>query len=151
MSFDVDKKEFYETFDEMAADPKLGLEDAKAWAWSALEYAQDDKNTERATRERPEKQLTMLARFQVLAFSVYKWVRYLPRRMKYRYFPKHRITRTTLKNGDSKSSVPLAPGMWPEKLTWGLGESPVKHHGDGVRGAIILGRKEPCEVPEEPE
>jgi len=38
MSWDVDEVEFYETFAEIAED--RGLEDAKKWAWSALDRPQ---------------------------------------------------------------------------------------------------------------
>ena len=43
MSWDVDEAEFYETFAEIAADPNRGLEDAKRWAWSALDWTQREK------------------------------------------------------------------------------------------------------------
>jgi hypothetical protein len=38
MSWDVDEKEFYETFAEITED--RGLEDAKKWAWAALNRPQ---------------------------------------------------------------------------------------------------------------
>ena len=40
MSWDVDEKEFYETFAEITED--RGLEEAKRWAWSALHWAQQE-------------------------------------------------------------------------------------------------------------
>ena len=42
MSFDVDEKEFYETFAEIAADPNRGLDGAMEWAWSALHWTQQE-------------------------------------------------------------------------------------------------------------
>jgi hypothetical protein len=38
MSWDVDEKEFYETFAEITED--RGLEEAKKWAWAALDRPQ---------------------------------------------------------------------------------------------------------------
>ena len=38
MSWDVDEKEFYETFAEITED--RGLEEAKRWAWAALDWPQ---------------------------------------------------------------------------------------------------------------
>jgi hypothetical protein len=38
MSWDVDEKEFYETFAEITED--RGIEDAKKWAWAALNRPQ---------------------------------------------------------------------------------------------------------------
>ena len=38
MSWDVDEKEFYETFAEITQD--RGLDEAKRWAWSALHWTQ---------------------------------------------------------------------------------------------------------------
>lgn len=43
MSWDVDEAEFYETFAEIAAD--RGPEDAKRWAWSALDSTQQELRT----------------------------------------------------------------------------------------------------------
>lgn len=40
MSWDVDQVEFYETFAEIEAD--RGIEDAKEWAWSALNWTQQE-------------------------------------------------------------------------------------------------------------
>jgi hypothetical protein len=40
MSWDVDEKEFYEAFAEITED--RGLEDAKRWAWSALDWTQKE-------------------------------------------------------------------------------------------------------------
>jgi hypothetical protein len=40
MSWDVDEKEFYETFAEITED--RGIEEAKRWAWSALHWAQQE-------------------------------------------------------------------------------------------------------------
>ena len=40
MSWDVDEKEFYEGFAEIAED--RGIEEAKRWAWSALHWAQQE-------------------------------------------------------------------------------------------------------------
>ena len=40
MSWDVDEKEFYETFAEITED--RGLEEAKRWAWSALDWTQKE-------------------------------------------------------------------------------------------------------------
>jgi hypothetical protein len=40
MSWDVDEKEFYETFAEIESD--RGLEEAKRWAWSALDWTQKE-------------------------------------------------------------------------------------------------------------
>jgi len=45
MSFDVDEKEFYETFAEIAADPPHGLDGAMEWAWSALHWTQQELRT----------------------------------------------------------------------------------------------------------
>jgi len=45
MSFDVDEKEFYETFAEIAADPNRGLDGAMEWAWSALHWTQQELRT----------------------------------------------------------------------------------------------------------
>ena len=46
MSWDVDQVEFYETFAEIEAD--RGIEDAKAWAWSALDSTQKELRAETA-------------------------------------------------------------------------------------------------------
>ena len=43
MSWDVDEKEFYETFAEITQD--RGLEEAKRWAWSALDWTQQELQT----------------------------------------------------------------------------------------------------------
>ena len=43
MSWDVDEKEFYETFAEITQD--RGLEEAKRWAWSALDWTQQELRT----------------------------------------------------------------------------------------------------------
>ena len=43
MSWDVDEKEFYETFAEITQD--RGLEEAKRWAWSALHWTQQELRT----------------------------------------------------------------------------------------------------------
>jgi len=40
MSWDVDEKEFYETFAEIESEH--GIEDAKRWAWSALDWTQKE-------------------------------------------------------------------------------------------------------------
>ena len=40
MSWDVDEKEFYETFAEITED--RGLEEARRWAWSALHWTQKE-------------------------------------------------------------------------------------------------------------
>ena len=40
MSWYVDEKEFYETFAEITQD--RGLEEAKRWAWSALDWTQQE-------------------------------------------------------------------------------------------------------------
>lgn len=40
MSWDVDEKEFYETFAEITED--RGLDEAKRWAWSALRWTQKE-------------------------------------------------------------------------------------------------------------
>ena len=40
MSWDVDEKEFYETFAEIESD--RGIEEAKQWAWSALDWTQKE-------------------------------------------------------------------------------------------------------------
>ena len=52
MSWDVDEKEFYETFAEMTED--RGIEDAKRWVWSALDWTQKElrKKEEELTEER---------------------------------------------------------------------------------------------------
>jgi hypothetical protein len=52
MSWDVDEKEFYETFAEIESD--RGIEDAKLWAWSALDWTQKElrKKEEGAKEER---------------------------------------------------------------------------------------------------
>jgi hypothetical protein len=42
MSWDVDEKEFYETFAEIAADPNRGLHGGVQWAWSALHWTQQE-------------------------------------------------------------------------------------------------------------
>jgi len=44
MSFDIDEKEFYETFAEITGD--RGLEEAKRWAWSALNWTQQELRNE---------------------------------------------------------------------------------------------------------
>jgi hypothetical protein len=43
MSWDVDEKEFYETFAEIESE--RGIEEAKRWAWSALDWTQKDERT----------------------------------------------------------------------------------------------------------
>jgi hypothetical protein len=45
MSFDIDKKEFYKTFAEIAADPPHGLDGGMEWAWSALDWTQQELRT----------------------------------------------------------------------------------------------------------
>jgi hypothetical protein len=40
MSWDVDEKEFYETFAEIESE--RGIEEAKRWAWSALDWTQKE-------------------------------------------------------------------------------------------------------------
>jgi len=40
MSWDVDEKEFYETFAEIESE--RGIEEAKQWAWSALDWTQKE-------------------------------------------------------------------------------------------------------------
>jgi hypothetical protein len=40
MSWDVDEKEFHETFAEITED--RGIEEAKRWAWSALDWTQKE-------------------------------------------------------------------------------------------------------------
>lgn len=40
MSFDIDEKEFYETFAEITQD--RGLDEAKRWAWIALDWTQQE-------------------------------------------------------------------------------------------------------------
>jgi hypothetical protein len=40
MSWDVDEKEFYETFAEIELEH--GIEEAKQWAWSALDWTQKE-------------------------------------------------------------------------------------------------------------
>ncbi len=40
MSWDVDEKEFYETFAEIESEH--GIEEAKRWAWSALDWTQKE-------------------------------------------------------------------------------------------------------------
>ena len=52
MSWDVDEKEFYETFTEITED--RGIEEAKRWAWSALDWTQKElrKKEEELTEER---------------------------------------------------------------------------------------------------
>jgi hypothetical protein len=52
MSWDIDEKEFYETFAEIESD--RGIEDAKLWAWSALDWTQKElrKKEEGAKEER---------------------------------------------------------------------------------------------------
>ena len=52
MSWDVDEKEFYETFAEITED--RGIEEAKRWAWSALDWTQKElrKKEEELTEER---------------------------------------------------------------------------------------------------
>jgi hypothetical protein len=55
MSWDVDEKEFYETFAEITED--RGLEDAKKWAWAALnrpqmELRESEKKIEGLLRHR---------------------------------------------------------------------------------------------------
>lgn len=54
MSWDVDQVEFYETFSEIEADPTRGLGGAKEWAWSALNYAQQELRKEREERKKIE-------------------------------------------------------------------------------------------------
>lgn len=49
MSFDIDEKEFYETFAEITQD--LGLEEAKRWAWSALDWTQQELRKEGKSNE----------------------------------------------------------------------------------------------------
>jgi hypothetical protein len=126
MSWDVDEKEFHETFDEMVADPNFGLEGAKAWAWSALEYAQDDKNHAVKDLQRMQETVFRATRFQALAWSVYAWLRATPRRLKYRFFPKHSIKRKTFPNGTTISTVPLAPGMVPEEKIYDADTAPTQ-------------------------
>jgi len=46
MSWDVDQVEFYETFAEIEAD--RGIDGAKEWAWSALDWTQQELRTEMA-------------------------------------------------------------------------------------------------------
>jgi hypothetical protein len=45
VSFDVDEKEFYETFAEISSDPNRGLDGAMGWAWSALHWTQQELRT----------------------------------------------------------------------------------------------------------
>jgi len=40
MSWDVDEKEFYETFAEIESE--RGIEEAKQWVWSALDWTQKE-------------------------------------------------------------------------------------------------------------
>ena len=40
MSWDVDEKEFYETFAEIESE--RGIEEARRWAWSALDWTQKE-------------------------------------------------------------------------------------------------------------
>ena len=50
MSWDVDEKEFYETFAEIESEH--GIEDAKRWAWSALDWTQKElRNKEEGVKE----------------------------------------------------------------------------------------------------
>ncbi len=83
MSFDVDRKEFHETFDEMVADPQYGLQGAKNWAWSALSYAQ----TERALLEKQlretEAVIDCSSYFRAVAWLVYASVRVWVRKLRY--------------------------------------------------------------------
>jgi hypothetical protein len=48
MSWDVDEKEFYETFAEIAADPNRGFDGGMEWAWSALDWTQQELQKEAA-------------------------------------------------------------------------------------------------------
>lgn len=49
MSFNIDEKEFYETFAEITQD--LGLEEAKRWAWPALDWTQQELQKEGKSNE----------------------------------------------------------------------------------------------------
>ncbi len=50
MSWDVDEKEFYETFAEIESEH--GIEEAKRWAWSALDWTQKElRNKEEVVKE----------------------------------------------------------------------------------------------------
>ena len=40
MSWDLDKDEFFETFEEISQDQ--GLDEAKRWAWEIINYLQKD-------------------------------------------------------------------------------------------------------------
>lgn len=62
MSWDVDEKEFYETFAEIESD--RGIEDAKRWAWSALDWTQKElrKKEDGVKEERAAVVAWMLAR-----------------------------------------------------------------------------------------
>jgi hypothetical protein len=42
MSWDVDEKEFYETFAEVDADPNRGLDGGMERVWSALHWTQQE-------------------------------------------------------------------------------------------------------------
>ena len=46
MSFDIDEKEFYETFAELQESE--GSQRALEWAWSALDWTQQELRKERA-------------------------------------------------------------------------------------------------------
>ena len=115
MSFDVDEKEFYETIAEWEAegDPSA----AKAWAWSVIEQAYRERDEAKQAIAALSRTLTVALRFQAAAYSTWQALRALPRRLRYRFFPKHNFT--SVERGPDRKVYTgrVAPGGVPEWLT----------------------------------
>lgn len=58
MSWDVDEKEFYETFAEIESG--RGIEDAKRWAWSALDWTQKELRNQEVENKRMQDEINRL-------------------------------------------------------------------------------------------
>jgi len=43
MSWNIDEEEFYETFSEIESE--RGIDEAKKWAWSVIDYTQEELKT----------------------------------------------------------------------------------------------------------
>ena len=145
MSFDLDEREFYETFDEISADTERGFPGAKEWAWSALQAAYDERDALRAQRDEAVRHVGTYEKLVKAVERVrraYRWVRGIPRRLKYRFFPVHRIKRKTFPNGTTITTVPLAPGMVPEEKIYDADTAPIQTpRADGKKGPfqVIVG------------
>ncbi len=58
MSWDVDEKEFYETFAEIESE--RGIEEAKRWAWSALDWTQKELRNKESEIKRLHDEISKL-------------------------------------------------------------------------------------------